>query len=267
MEQSWQDWIQTSIDMGCDREALRAILEQNNFSAEDIRIHLDARAASPKSDIVGAVDHAALTRINITRIATKLETDLAQVYTLDDFLTAEECDTLVAHSITGAMMPSVVGTGYVDASHRSSSSYHLYDSVHPLVHAIDKRIEKAMGINLAYSEIMQIQHYAVGQEFKPHHDYFTPDTAAFTKYATHIGNRTWTLMMYLTDTTKGGGTQFPKLGTTFYPKKGQALIWNNLYADGRPNPDTLHAGMPVEEGIKVIITKWFRERSPWPMIL
>jgi prolyl 4-hydroxylase len=37
-----------------------------------------------------------------------------------------------------------------------------------------------------------------------------------------------------------------------------ALFWNNLTAEGQPNPGTLHQGMPVKAGDKAIITKWFR---------
>jgi prolyl 4-hydroxylase len=35
-----------------------------------------------------------------------------------------------------------------------------------------------------------------------------------------------------------------------------------MAADGAPNPQTLHEGTSVVEGVKYIITKWFRE-SPW----
>ena len=38
-------------------------------------------------------------------------------------------------------------------------------------------------------------------------------------------------------------------------------MWNNLYPSGVPNPDTEHEGLPVEAGCKVIVTKWFRDRS------
>jgi prolyl 4-hydroxylase len=57
---------------------------------------------------------------------------------------------------------------------------------------------------------------------------------------------------------QGGGTRFFSIDRILEPKKGQAVIWNNLYPDGSPNPDTLHSGMPVSEGHKVIITMWFR---------
>ena len=43
--------------------------------------------------------------------------------------------------------------------------------------------------------------------------------------------------------------------------KGKArVIWNNLKADGSPNPMSLHAARPVESGVKYVVTKWFRER-------
>ena len=35
-------------------------------------------------------------------------------------------------------------------------------------------------------------------------------------------------------------------------------IWNNMDADGQPNPHTLHQGTPVTSGAKAIVTKWFR---------
>ena len=63
-----------------------------------------------------------------------------------------------------------------------------------------------------------------------------------------------------------GGTQFAVIGKTFQPRKGRAVIWNNLYPDGTPNYATLHSGMPVLRGHKVIITKWFRERGTGPML-
>jgi prolyl 4-hydroxylase len=49
------------------------------------------------------------------------------------------------------------------------------------------------------------------------------------------------------------------------PKKGRALIWNNLNPDGTPNPATFHSGERVTSGHKIIVTKWFRERGHRPM--
>jgi prolyl 4-hydroxylase len=46
------------------------------------------------------------------------------------------------------------------------------------------------------------------------------------------------------------------------PKRGNLLAWNNLDPLGEPNEQSLHQGLPVEAGLKYIITKWYRER-PW----
>ena len=72
-------------------------------------------------------------------------------------------------------------------------------------------------------------------------------------------------MVDLNDVQGGGATHFVALDRSFSPIKGTALVWNNRRADGTVNPDTLHAGLPVSAGHKVIITKWFRERGKGPM--
>lgn len=110
-----------------------------------------------------------------------------------------------------------------------------------------------------------MQSYQVGQELKAHHDYFALDSAVYPKVAGKAGQRTWTFVVYLNDVVKGGGTHFFYLDHTFYPKQGMAALWNNISSDGVVNRYTLHAGLPVEEGEKFIITKWFREHGFGPM--
>ncbi len=74
-------------------------------------------------------------------------------------------------------------------------------------------------------------------------------------------------MVYLNNVEAGGGTRFFEINHTFMPAKGQAVAWNNLREDGTVNPDTAHAGTPVDAGHKMIITKWFRERGTGPMFI
>ena len=68
-------------------------------------------------------------------------------------------------------------------------------------------------------------------------------------------------MIYLNDVIEGGETEFPKLNKSFIPKKGTALIWNNLNEDGSLNSNTIHQAHPVLKGEKTVITKWFRQAS------
>ena len=48
----------------------------------------------------------------------------------------------------------------------------LRTGIDPLVAEIDARICRYIGINPSYSEVMQGQYYEIGEEFKPHTDYF-----------------------------------------------------------------------------------------------
>ena len=68
-------------------------------------------------------------------------------------------------------------------------------------------------------------------------------------------------MVYLNDVNEGGATRFLAIEQNISPQKGLAVVWNNRYPNGQLNYDSLHAGLPVEDGEKLILTKWFREHQ------
>jgi prolyl 4-hydroxylase len=76
------------------------------------------------------------------------------------------------------------------------------------------------------------------------------------------GQRCWTAMIYLSPVEAGGETHFPLCEFAVPPREGMILMWNNMMPDGTPNRQSLHAALPVERGVKYVVTKWFRER-PW----
>jgi prolyl 4-hydroxylase len=67
-------------------------------------------------------------------------------------------------------------------------------------------------------------------------------------------------MIYLNQPEDGGATRFKTIGKTVQPELGKLLAWNNLLADGSPNPAALHQGMKVRRGTKYILTQWYRQR-------
>jgi prolyl 4-hydroxylase len=136
------------------------------------------------------------------------------------------------------------------------------DGQDALVAALDARLAALSGIAHDHGEPLQGQRYDVGQEFKPHTDYFEPDGADFEKYCSVAGQRTWTFMIYLNDVAAGGATRFKSIDKTVQPERGKLLAWNNRRPDGTVNPATLHHGMKVRQGVKYVITRWYRER-PW----
>lgn len=194
----------------------------------------------------------------------KVDSDKLDLYLLDDFLSPNECTRLVglcAHHLR----PSTLAYVVKDDSFRTSTTADLCHLKSPVATSIDDKICRTLGIRASYSEGIQAQRYEVGQQFKAHCDYFEPNTQVYQRYAGVRGNRTWTFMVYLNDGMEGGATRFRAIDYAVQPKLGMAVIWNNLKADGTPNENTMHAGEPVTQGHKVIITKWFRVFGDGPL--
>ncbi|HEY0012124.1 MAG TPA: 2OG-Fe(II) oxygenase, partial [Allosphingosinicella sp.] len=126
----------------------------------------------------------------------------------------------------------------------------------------EDRVTELAGINPRFGESVQGQRYEVGQQFKPHFDYFFASESYYADAAARGGQRTWTAMLFLNEPEAGGHTDFPTAGVSVAPATGTLLVWNNMTAAGRCNEYALHHGTPVLAGRKYVLTKWFRER-PW----
>ena len=181
-----------------------------------------------------------------------------ELFIVRDFLSSEQCAGLIAR-IDVQRRPSEIADDIGVAAFRTSETCDL-DWRDPIVAAVDAQIADLLGLPLAASEPLQGQRYAVGQEFKPHTDTFEPGGAAYYEHCADTGQRTWTAMIYLNRPDEGGATRFKTIGKTVQPESGKLLAWNNLLADGSPNPATLHQGMKVRRGCKYVLTKWFRQR-------
>jgi len=267
----WQSWLESNLNRGCNPEdLLRIMLVKHRFDPALIRSAMGPAFPSDSALMQSVreealcrqkapqIDHVALSMVRLTRHSERVVSDRLQLYVLDDFLEERECDDLV-QLIDSRLRPSTVTRSSGDPEFRTSSTCDLSLLTDDRVAALDEKISLALGVSAAFGEGNQGQRYDVGQQFKPHTDYFQPGTDEFDTYARTRGNRTWTFMVFLNDTPRGGGTRFVNIDRVFYPRKGRALAWNNLYPDGSVNPGTLHCGEPVEEGCKIIVTKWYRE--------
>lgn len=187
-------------------------------------------------------------------------TALLELFAIPVFLPPAHCAQLVT-LIDANRRPSTIADSNGDAQFRTSETCDL-EARETAVIALEAMLHSLTGIAPAHGEALQGQRYAVGQEFKPHTDYFEPGGLDYHEYCAGSGQRTWTAMIYLNRPEAGGGTRFKHIGKTVQPESGKLLIWNNRMADGRVNPATLHHGMKVRKGVKYVITKWYRER-PW----
>ncbi len=280
LDDEWKRWLQENIDRNSNAEELRAILLKNDFAMDSIKAcmgrYYPFYSPLPEFGEEGPceIDHKALSETRLTRPDSgypvrRHPTDRVQMYTIDHFLSDQECDAIVQimrlNPRPSATVTSKVESEVSAGKYGRTSSTSMLPTNNPVIAAVEEKITQALGIRPSYTEQLEGQHYEVGQEFRQHRDYFGSDPGEYSRFAAKLGNRTWTFMVYLNTVPQGGGTRFVDLDLIIQAQKGKALVWNNLYPDGRPNPDTLHAGMPVIEGHKDVITKWFREKGSGPM--
>ena len=192
--------------------------------------------------------------------AIRMPSPHADAWRIADYLDVATCRRLVA-MIDASRRPSTLLSDGGGSRFRTSESCDM-DRTAPDIRPIDEGLAHLLGIDPAWGETMQGQRYAPGQYFKAHHDYFHEGESYWPGMKASGGQRVWTAMIFLNEVEEGGATWFPQAGLRVAPRRGTLLAWNNMRADGSPNEFTLHEGTAVSEGVKYIITKWFRE-APW----
>ncbi|XP_005098251.2 uncharacterized protein LOC101861812 [Aplysia californica] len=115
------------------------------------------------------------------------------------------------------------------------------------------RIEQAMGLSEDNGGKFQITSYPVGKAYKEHTDCILGGTEKRDRMAS--------VLMYLNDVEDGGETSFPDLGIWVKPRKGRALLWNNMNPEGFCEPHSKHVAKVVKKGSKYILIRWYYYKS------
>ncbi|MCV2884838.1 2OG-Fe(II) oxygenase [Aestuariibacter sp. AA17] len=265
LPQNWKNWIVENLLRGVDAQQLMQTLLQNGFCFEDCCAALGKNLREMPTYSKDAAFYAKMAKPALLTQSAYSTNHVPhphiQLLYIDEFLTPSEAAELVELTKSN-LRPSEISATSGFEGFRTSSTCDLPYTNHPAAAAVDQKIIDCLGLGIGEQEVIQAQHYAPTQQFKAHTDYFEPGTDEYLRFSKDGGQRTWTFMVYLSEGCKGGETEFPLIGHTFKPKIGRALIWNNLLPNGRPNPLTLHQAHPVEDGEKVVITKWFRDEHP-----
>ncbi|KAL9692258.1 hypothetical protein quinque_015777 [Culex quinquefasciatus] len=126
-----------------------------------------------------------------------------------------------------------------------------------VVTTLDRRVgDMTGGLRQQSYEMLQVNNYGVGGHYVAHHDWAME---AVPYAGLGVGNRIATVMFYLSDVEVGGATVFPQLGLAVFPRKGSAILWYNLYRNGKGDRRTLHAACPVLSGSKWVANQWIHE--------
>ncbi|WP_374520420.1 2OG-Fe(II) oxygenase [Hydrogenophaga sp.] len=185
-----------------------------------------------------------------------------RVVVLGNLLSEIECEALIesARPRLARSLTVQTQTGGEELNpDRTSSGMFFNRGETPEVAALEARIARLVNWPVQNGEGIQVLHYRPGAEYKPHYDYFDPDEPGTPTILRRGGQRVATLVMYLNEPMRGGGTTFPDVGLEVAPVRGHAVFFS--YDRPHPATRTLHGGAPVIEGEKWVATKWLRERE------
>ena len=185
-----------------------------------------------------------------------------RVVVFGGLLSDEECDALIQAATPRLSRSLTVATktgGEEVNADRTSQGMFFQRGESELVQRIEARIAKLVNWPEINGEGIQVLQYMPGTEYKPHYDYFDPDEPGTPTILKRGGQRVGTIVMYLSEPEKGGGTVFPNVHLSVAPKRGNAVFFS--YERPHPSTRTLHGGAPVIAGEKWIATKWLRERE------
>jgi prolyl 4-hydroxylase len=209
-----------------------------------------------------------------------VESVTPRVFSIEDFLSPDECDQLVQLAVQQGLQASTVYSGSLakqqrDLHTRSSMNAWLARSTANLTDRVYRRAATVLAMDEALlqapvhdddddehhlhphssslAESLQVVRYKRKQEYTAHHDFVHPSQTHRlqpTRFAT--------LLLYLNDDFTGGQTVFPRAvnahfhdGITIEPRKGKAVLFYNVLPDGNVDDLSIHSSKPVEKGEKV----------------
>lgn len=275
----WHNWIQENLSRGCAPQSLIDDMVRNHFDPVFARAAVNGVMSGPfvattkpqpqAQPAVGYVYekprlHAGnliRTSDRDVRVVTRVIRPMIAV--LDGVLSEEECDELIRRSADKMRRSTTVDplTGKHEViSDRSSEGTFFPLNADPFIARLDRRISEVMNWPVENGEGLQILHYGIGGEYKPHFDYFPPEDPGSQVQMTIGGQRVSTMVMYLNEVEEGGTTIFPEIGMEVVPKKGSAVYFEYTNRQNQLDKLTLHGGSPVTRGEKWIVTKWMRQR-------
>jgi prolyl 4-hydroxylase len=205
-----------------------------------------------------------------------------RLFYIHKFLNASECDFIIKLASPRLSRSTVVdgkGGGRVD-SVRTSKGMFIRRRKNALVEAISQRAAQITMVPAVHQEDMQVLKYDVGEHYLPHSDWFSDDV---NRQEVDGLQRVATILIFLNDDFTGGETIFPALRApdppvysglsscaqnqlSVRPKKGDAVLFWDLLADGNVNSGSTHGSCDVVSGVKYSAPMWIRQRPFHPSV-
>jgi prolyl 4-hydroxylase len=258
---AWGVGLARNVDTALDHLARAAELGWTSALRE-----LQVLARSP-----GANAAALRSKIDIASLrsapAARLAFEKPRIAVFERFATADECQWLIGRACGGLQRAKVYrdsATAQLAATRTNREMSLTIFNADVALSLIRDRIAAACGAPVTHFEIAKILHYSPGEQFALHADFIEAKTPELARELAARGQRTATFLIYLNEGYEGGATQFPRLDWQYRGARGDALMFGNVDANGAPDYDTVHAGMPPISGEKWVLSQWIRTRPVGP---
>jgi prolyl 4-hydroxylase len=199
------------------------------------------------------------------RVLQRLERPV--IVLLEGVLSGSECTTLMELARPRLQRSTVVdphtGTNTV-ADYRNSEGMFFRLGETELIARLEQRIAALMNCPVENGEGLQVLRYGAGGHTAPHFDFLIPSNGTNSDSIARSGQRLSTLIVYLNDVPQGGETVFPLVGLSVTPRQGNAIYFEYTNRHMQVDQKSLHAGAPVTQGEKWVVTKWMRTRKFTP---
>jgi prolyl 4-hydroxylase len=178
-----------------------------------------------------------------------------RVWQFPQLFTADECNYLSAFAAPFLQPATVIDNATGKAIRNPIRTSHTAQLTPPLenlvVHALNRRLAAATDTHVSQGEPLQVLRYLPGQEYKTHID----------AIPALENQRILTALVYLNEGFEGGATRFVATGLSGRGRCGGGLVFRNVDDDGHPDKQAAHCGMPVTKGVKLLASRWIRQRS------
>jgi prolyl 4-hydroxylase len=283
VDAAWETWLATNTERGCSAESMIEAMVRSGFDVVSASAAVQRAAGTPAAAAAAGTvaqsapalpcdyvyDPSPVAQGNLIRafdrdVKVLMRCERPQVIVFGDVLSPDECAAMIERSRHRLTRSTTVNpeTGAEDViRNRTSEGIWFARAEDALIGRLDQRIASLMNWPVDNGEGLQILHYGVGGEYRPHFDYFAPDQAGSAVHTARGGQRVATLIVYLNDVPDGGETIFPDAGLSVVGRRGSAVYFRYMNGARQLDPLTLHGGAPVRSGDKWIMTKWMRERA------
>lgn len=195
-----------------------------------------------------------------------LNSDNAKIWTIDNLVSDDECETLMENArakLVRATVSGDDGESVVSESRKAQQARYIpdenstsADSLTSLFSRLYSITNAITGLNMEVEgqEGFMVIQYGKDDQYTPHCDGLCDGT----KYKP--GGRVATAILYCKVAEVGGGTTFTQSDIFLKPSKGMVTFFSYKGLDGTMDDGlTRHSGCPVLEGEKWITTAWMRE--------